>query len=225
MRVPVLSLLLLLGAGTLHAQQLLEVPHPPVAPVLDGRLAPGEWDVAARVALPDGSTLRALHAEGSVFLALESGEERIGSICVADNQQVRVLHASMALADVTWAREGDAWVRGRDFAWGMRETGLDETVQQRRRDYHAANGWVATTAPMSRPAHVLEFSIAAGEPLRLAVAHLAMSGDGDVVRWPAAASDCATRELVMGAAPERMQFSPARWVELRLLSPAAAPQP
>jgi hypothetical protein len=79
---------------------------------------------------------------------------------------------------------------------------------------------------MSRPLHMLHFRVAVGDsaPLHLAVAHLAMSGEGEVAVWPADARDCAHPDLVRGAAPQRVAFAPAEWAWLRLLSPAVTPQ-
>jgi hypothetical protein len=204
----------------------IAVPHGP-APRLDGR-AEG-WDQAAVVLLPDASELRLLHDGSSLFIGLLTASERIGSICIASGSQVRVLHASMALGDVTYTARADGWRRGPDFAWGMRETDLLDATQRRRAAWYAEHGWVATTAPMSRPLHLLQFRVAVDahrvDDLRLAVAHLAMTGAGAVVRWPDGGDDCGRAELVQGAAPETAQFRPQEWSGLRLLSPAAARAP
>jgi hypothetical protein len=228
----VVALLLAVWSGPLAAQETVaglpavDVPYGAVLR-LDGRLDGEAWHHAARVALADSAALSLQHDGSSIFLALRTRDERIGSICVARGAEVRVLHASMALGEVTYTAVDGGWRRGRDFAWGMRETDSGEVAEGRRAAWYAQHGWVATTAPMSRPLHVLQFRIAAPsaeEELRVAVTHLAMSGEGSVGRWPAGSDDCSRPELVMGAAPEEAEFRTGEWALVRLLSPATAPQ-
>ncbi|HEU4697833.1 MAG TPA: hypothetical protein VFS40_01495 [Gemmatimonadales bacterium] len=126
---------LLLSTRGLAAQQSIRVPTGrPIPVLLDGWLAPGEWDDAAVVPVADSVRLLLKQVGGQVFVAVTSGAPvgRPIDLYLQDaSGRITQLHASMQLGervrgDTVWRDEVPAWHWGNRVDWTANEAKLDE---------------------------------------------------------------------------------------------------
>lgn len=125
---------LLVSTRSVAAQQAIRVPvGKPVPVLLDGRLAPGEWDDAAVVPIADSVRLLVKQVGGHVLLAVTSGA-RVGrpiDVYLQDaSGTISQLHASMQIGervhrDTLWTGDAPAWHWGNHVDWIANEAKLD----------------------------------------------------------------------------------------------------
>ncbi len=223
-RLCALSLALLLADAAAFAAEPPAVHVPRGTPVvIDGRLSEGEWDRAATQRLPDGTLIRLQHDGRHVFLGIAAAQQGFPSLCVAQGETVRILHASAALGSVTYKRSAQEWTTGdTEFVYGMRNTALTEEARAERSEYLSRQGWLASTYRMSEGrVYELQISLALlPETSTLAVAYFVPAGDSGSVRaWPESlvpGDGCADDKLVRGYVPPKLRFEPKPWAALRM---------
>lgn len=200
--------------------QTVVVPRAP-APRLDGSIASDEWSRAVVVPLTGSGEVRLMHDGADLHLAFRWSDEQLASVCVGRHDEVRMVHSSMALGEVVYRRQDDAWRLAAPFTFEMRDTTRTKAAENERRAYFVEHRWVASTVPMGRPRNEIEMRIALDlldpdEP-RIAFATIAMSGAGGVLRAPAdLTDDCAAVALVQGMAADSAVFRSAEWLRLEL---------
>ena len=204
------------------------------AVVIDGTLEESEWRGSAVVRRPDGDVL--LRHDGKfLYVGVRSARRGFPSICFARGDTVRVAHASFALGDVAYSRNGTAWRLGAPFAWETPSRTLGPEADQRRARFLEEHGWIGSTVPMGNPRHA-EMQIALDQldprDLRIGIAFfMEDEGGGEgIAAWPRGRrDDCANDRLVRGYAPERLTFRKKTWTKLVLAPPAtqvkSAPKP
>lgn len=134
--------------------------------VIDGRMGEGEWDRAATQRLPDGTLIRLQQDGRHVFLGIAAAQQGFPSLCVAQGETVRILHASAALGSVTYKRSAQEWTTGdTEFVYGMRNTALTEEARAERSEYLSRHGWLASTYRMGE-GRVYELQIPGRGPAR-----------------------------------------------------------
>lgn len=203
------------------------------AVVIDGTLEESEWRGSAVMRRADGEVL--LRHDGKyLYIGVRSARRGFPSVCFVRGDTVRVAHASFALGEVVYTRNGTSWRLGAPFAWEAPARTLGVEMDQRRARFLAEHGWIGSTVPMGNPRHA-EMQIALDQldrrELRIGVA-LFMEDDGrgdGIAAWPRGLrDDCANDRLVRGYAPERATFRKKTWTRL-VLAPAtqvkSAPKP
>ena len=212
----------LAALALITAQLELRIPRA-AAPAIDGRIDDAEWTASVREQTRGGLQVRLQQDAASLFIGVTSPGSGFVSVCLANGERVRILHASAALGSVNYRRDdaGD-WVAAEiSFAYGMRNTALDAVATSERRAYLAKHGWVASTARMGG-GHVQEVQVALRgltPDTRLALAYYLTSGEGSVLYWPEALSPtdgCNDLQLVRGNVPTRLRFDARRWAALQL---------
>jgi hypothetical protein len=194
-------------------------------PIIDGRVDVSEWNGGLVQRLADGTTIRMQNDGCYLFIAITGARQGFPSICIADGDSSRVLHASAALGSVRYVRSGAEWTTtAKEFVYEMRDPDDTDKARQERRAYLQHNGWLATTFRMGGG---LEYEIQIAlecldhENPRLALGYLAGAPDPWFVQsWPeslAASGDgCADVELLRGSLLPRLRFSPEHWHSLSL---------
>ena len=208
--------------GGAAAQPDLRIPRAS-AVTIDGRLEDAEWAGSARERSRGGLEIRLQHDGTSLFIGVTSPGSGFVSVCLANGDAIRVLHASAALGSVNYQRNdsGDFVPAEISFAYGMRNTALDAQAAGERRAYLAQHGWVASTARMGG-GRVQEVQVALKSvtaTTRLAISYYLTSGAGSVMYWPDSMSStdgCDDLQLVRGYVPTRLRFDPSRWAALKL---------
>ncbi|MGH7463113.1 MAG: hypothetical protein ACREMA_19060, partial [Longimicrobiales bacterium] len=156
-------------------------------------------------------------------VAIRTSPLMVASLCLATNDQVRVLHASAALGSVTYSKIGEAYETNQSFEWRMRETALDSVTRSQRSEHFERERWVANTLRMGTPGQV-EFRIQLDSDqteTRIALGLMKLESLGRVTAWPErAAGACADAQLVSGSAPRIVAFRPNEWPVI----PGAAPR-
>jgi hypothetical protein len=196
------------------------------AVVIDGTLEESEWRGSAVVRGPEGDIL--LRHDGKyLYIGVRAARRGFPSVCFARGDTVRVAHASFALGEVAYTRNGTAWRLGAPFAWEALARTLGAEAEQRRARFLAEHGWIGSTVPMGHPRHA-EMQIALDQldarDLRIGVAFfLEDEGRGEAIAsWARGLrDDCANNRLVRGYAPERLTFRKKTWTKLTL-APAPA---
>ena len=207
--------------GIAATQLDLRIPRA-AAPRIDGRLDDAEWKDSLRERSKGGLEVRLLQDATSLFIGVTSPGSGFVSVCLANGDSIRILHASAALGAVHYTRSdaGDFVPAEINFAYGMRNTALDARAVGERRAYFAQHGWVASTARMGG-GHVQEVQVALKgitAATRLAISYYLTSGEGSVMYWPDSMSStdgCDDLKLVRGYVPTRLRFDPSRWYALR----------
>jgi hypothetical protein len=185
------------------------------APLIDGTLAPGEWDGALVESFADGSELMLQYREPYLYLAIRSStpEMIVGNIFVADGDRVRILHSSAALGTAVYQEEMDAWRLVQAFDWRCRGTGDTDSAKAERALFLKDEGWLAANSRMGT-ANELEYQIEMPDgPVRLAANLLRSSEPDSKIPWPADLDDDCIKPTPSGA-PEEMEFVPEEWVVL-----------
>ncbi|HSJ13019.1 MAG TPA: hypothetical protein VK939_01310 [Longimicrobiales bacterium] len=197
------------------------VPPTQAVPLIDGRVEEREWAGAAVTRLPDATEVLLLRDDEHVYVALRPPLPSLGSLCIQSGDEVRILHASMALGTAVYVREGPAWTLAQPFAYTMRESDDSDDTRRKRNAFLNEHGWVASTVPMASAGPALEYRIRRdlldAERPSLGIVTLTMDGQPALARLPVALDDgCARLELVQGSAPEQARFDPAAWLQLVL---------
>jgi len=182
------------------------------SPVIDGVIAPGEWESARRELFLDGSELLLMHAGGHLYLGIRANTPGmiIGNVYVECGHEITILHSSAALGTAAYQKGADTWQQVRDFSWSCRDTSDSEAAQAERATFLRTEHWVAANARMGIP-NELEYQVGIPEDtMRLAVVFLRASDPNERIPWPAALEDDCTRPT-SGGLPEIMDFSPRQW--------------
>ena len=207
--------------GSPRKETSISVPRTRPA-VIDGTIEETEWRGSAVVKRRDGEML--LRHDGKyLYIGVRSARPGFPSLCVMRGNTVRVMHASFALGDATYAKKNATWQLGAPFDWEppTRVGGNDRDPQRAR--FLAERGWVGSTVPMGNPRHA-EMQIALDQldprDLRISVAVLledAGSGE-EIASWSRARArdGCANERLVRGYAPDRLSFRRSGWTKVRL---------
>ncbi|MFQ5420658.1 MAG: hypothetical protein ACE5EY_09905, partial [Anaerolineae bacterium] len=137
------------------------------ATAIDGTFSPGEWDGALTTELTNGGEMMLMHNDGYLYLGVRSRAMSFGSICLADEDQVSILHASAALGTAVFQPDGDDWRRTQQFDYCCWQAG-----QSRLNQFLQTEGWVASIGPKGVPEE-MEYQIAMPDgALTLAVVYI-----------------------------------------------------
>jgi hypothetical protein len=219
---PVAGMLLLLLPAVSAAQDAGTITVPRGGAVmLDARLAPGEWDGAARVTLGDGTQLLLQHDGRFLYLALRATAAGFPSVCASDDGTVHVLHASASLGHAEYRPSGDTWTVSRPFAFGLRTRDATTAAQAERDAYLREHGWLGTTMYMGdRMQKEIQLPLSfLGSSPRIALAFMLDSPAARRPRttWPSRLEDgCTDVQLVRGFEVANPRFAPAQWARLSI---------
>lgn len=196
------------STSTPPSSPLLELLVPASAPpVIDGILDEGEWADAAGELMSDGATVRWMHAEETLHVAVEGTEIGAVNVLIATEDQVLILHSSAALGSALYAANAATWELVHGFSWCCRNTADESGPSQ----LFADEDWKANIGFAGDPG-VVEYAIAL--PWQgAAVAVSSIRDENDMGFWPAVLSEEA-REQLLGVPPPERDFSIDEWVRL-----------
>ncbi|SNT05098.1 hypothetical protein SAMN05421640_2170 [Ekhidna lutea] len=151
-------------------------------------------------------------------ITVKSEELYVASLCICNEQdEVTVLHASAALGQILYKKEGDQWSTNQKFDWQLREVDMKDATIAKRNQYLRDNGWVANTMNMGNAGET-EFIIdrqAYGENLKIAIGLMTAKNPNNIVGIPSGGTgDCANQKLVAGDPKNSYQFEVANWIEI-----------
>jgi len=213
-RLALALLLVGLVAGTTCAAETSQALHVPsgTAPVLDGVLSGSEWDDALTVPLADGVTLRVKHDDSFLYAGIhtETPSQVVGNVYVAQDGRVKILHASHALGDATYAWQDDAWTLERPFVWRCRALGFSDSALEERQTFLVDHGWLATVVNLGET-ETMEYQIAIdAEPMRMLFRFDVHGKAREILTWPAD-TDVG---LEPGPLPQEAAFRPDEWCDV-----------
>lgn len=207
------ALALALLALPAPATDTLKAAAAEAAPSLDGTIGDDEWAGAHRVPMSPRGELLAQTAGGVLWLAQRGESPILGSLCLANEEKVVVLHASAALSSAVYRRGNEGgWRLERGFSWCCRQGG-DELAA-----LIAEEGWGANVVHDGTPGE-MEYRIDVAKLLGDGPVHfaaVALDFDaGELLTAPAGLDDgCADDTLVRGETPETERFAPESWYAL-----------
>jgi CubicO group peptidase (beta-lactamase class C family) len=188
----------------------LSVPVPQGNPAtLDGHLSPDEWDGARVEEFSQGGELLMMHDDGYLYLGIRSRSMGYGSICIAQDSQISILHSSAALGCAVFEQDGNDWRRTQQFSWCCRSL----TDDSPREAHLQREGWSASIGYLGAPEEMEYQIVMPKEALTLAVVYQEGSDVDSALWWPENLDDdCLGLTLLPGDPPERLQFSPEKWM-------------
>lgn len=194
----------------------LSFPGPPgEPPTPDGVITDDEWAGAYRVNFPDQSSFSILQDDKFLYLAVQSRdvEQGAGNICLASQDQVRLLHSSAALGTAVYEKNGDEWSLTRKFDWKCRGTTNSAPDQEERDEFLREYGWIANNGRAGEPGQ-MEYKIALTEyPMRIAVVYRKNSREDSRIWWPGSlVDDCLDKMLIDQPIPDKAVFLPGNWI-------------
>lgn len=218
-------LLIMLGytKAVIAQSPFVDIPHTPESPHIDGQMNAGEWVDAHIVTLPDSGKVMFARDLQHLYAVIRFPKRGIGSLCVRKNDRVRILHASAALGTATYTQNGDVWQLEESFRFEQQEGDSSGSAKQKRADFLAHHGWVASTVSMDgdETATFLEYKIRldlfdADRPM-LGVAGMLLESNQKLILLPENLDDgCHSPELIRGLPPKQLEFNSSEWLRLTL---------
>jgi hypothetical protein len=154
-----------------------------------------------------------LRREGDLLHVVVTGPRAgLASLCLGDESQVRILHASAALAEATYEKSGAGWTLSSGFGeFALRETRTGPPPEAARRAFFDAKGWLANASNAGTTPR--EFTIRMSPRTRfLGVTFYATAGTETVSHWPESLDDdCRAVKVAQGYLPQSAQFRPTAW--------------
>jgi hypothetical protein len=144
-----------------------------------------------------------------------SGPRRgLATLCVAsDATHVRILHASAAIGEATYVKQG-AWVLRAGFDFALRDSARTGTPGEPAVErFFAERGWVANPSHAGDPRRV--FRLSRTDTRFVAAAFLATDEPMALSYWPANLDDdCRAMAMSQGPLPDSPDLNPLRWHRL-----------
>ncbi len=176
-------------------------------PVIDGVLGAGEWDGSVTVAMSDGSSLRWMHKDDVLHVALESTAIGAVNLLIATDDEVWILHSSAALGSALYLPADGVWELSHGFDWCCR-TATDDSARLQlldEEDWQANIGFTGDEG-------VVEYEVTLPwEGASVAVSYVTDTETSAF--WPADLSSEARDQLVGPPPPER-NFDLDEWYTL-----------
>jgi hypothetical protein len=181
------------------------------SPIIDGRIDPQEWAGATRASMTGGGEMQLLRSGEFLYLAVRGPKSGLASLCVSKGATVRILHASAAVGEAAFARDGESWTKHKDFEWVLRDSPrTGGASEQAKTDFLASAGWVANASAAG--SREREFKIRASDVEAIAVTFLSTDEPMTVSYWPASVDDaCRSVEIPRGNLPASARFNVASW--------------
>ena len=138
----------------------------------------------------------------------------LASLCIADDTRVRILHASAAVGEAVYRRDGERWVLQSGFDWKLRDSRKTSVTEADRQRVLRELGWVANPSNAGDP--VREFTIRVSDDAAyLGVTFFTTSDPMTVSHWPSSMDDgCREVKVAQGYLPDVVQFRPSTWYRL-----------
>ena len=128
---------------------------------------------------------------------------------------MRILHASAAVGEAVYERDGERWKLKSGFDWNLRDSATGGPTEAQKLQFLESKGWVANADRTGQGAR--EFSIRLTDTSQfLGVTFLSTTEPMALSRWPAAMNDdCAAVKIAQGHLPETARFRPDQWQSIR----------
>ncbi|MGD8805030.1 MAG: hypothetical protein PVH65_04235 [Chloroflexota bacterium] len=188
-------------------------------PVIDGSIAPGEWEGAAMERFADGSELLLMRGENTLYLAIRAATPEMiaGNVFVNRGDKIEILHVSAALGTAVYKRGAIKWQQEKEFDWCCRQMTDSGAAAAERAAFLADEHWVAVNSRVGR-ANELEYQIEMMEGSTRLAASILRSSDPEVkTPWPAGLDDD-TVKSTPGGLPAELDFRPDEWVTVIVVS-------
>jgi hypothetical protein len=187
------------------------------APVIDGRIEPGEWASAAMESFADGSELLLMSDDNTLYLAIRSATPEMiaANVFLNRGEQIEILHVSAALGTALYKKGALNWQQQKDFTWCCRQVTESEAAAAERVAFLADDHWLAVNSRVGTP-NELEYQIELNEgTVHLAISILRSSSPEQKTPWPADLDDD-TIKPTPGGLPAELDFRPAEWATVAL---------
>ncbi len=193
--------------------QTIEVPKGSTITV-DGKMNDDEWKDALTQDLKGGGQLKLKHDGEFLQIGLQGGKPGLSHVYLTDGKDIYVLHASAALGQAIYKKEGEAWQPAQKFNWGLRDQAANSEGSS---TFLKTNNWLASVPTPATTAR--EYKVAMkfrdGEIFRMAAAFT--NNPTSPQFFPQTlADDTLKPELLFGSEPPDLNFKTEQWVTLKL---------
>jgi hypothetical protein len=178
----------------------------------------GPWNLTVQpgggsAALPmaGGGDVSMRRDGNSLHVVVRGPRAGLASLCLGSESRIRILHASAAVGEAVYERDGARWLRRTNFDFKLRDGGTGPPTEADRQAYLTAMGWVANSSRTGDAPR--EFTVRLGDDAAfLGVTFLATSESMALSHWPASMhDDCRAVKVAQGFLPDTAAFDPASW--------------
>lgn len=213
--LPLLIVLLALPIFSQQTDETSTVDVPKASPItVDGKVNEDEWKDSLTLDLKGGGQIKFKHEGEFLLIGVKGGKPGLSHVYLNDGKDIYVLHASGALGQAIYKKEGESWQPAQKFNWELR----DQTANSEgSSNYLKTNKWLASIPSPSTTAR--EYKVAMkfrdGEVFRLA-ATFTNNPTSPQFFSSALADDTLKRELLIGSEPRNLNFKKEQWAVLKL---------
>jgi hypothetical protein len=168
-----------------------------------------------REAMTGGGQVSLRRDGDTLHVTVNGPRKGLASLCVGDQWTVRILHASAALGEARYEKQGDSWTLASGFEFKLRDSRTGPPSDADRRGYFETMGWSANSSNAGAP--VREFAIRLTDRIRfIGVAFLGIDEPMAVSHWPSSLDDdCRAVQVAQGYLPKSARFTPSAWHSVR----------
>jgi hypothetical protein len=163
------------------------------------------------MALTGGGEVTLTRTGEFLDVAVKGPRAGLASLCVGDDSRVRILHASAAVGEASYEKDGDRWILKSGFEWKLRDTRTGPPGQEQVEVFLASAGWTANASRTGDPRR--NFRIRLTDRARyLGVTFFTTDEPGALSYWPGTIDDdCRAVKVAQGYLPETARFDPRGW--------------
>lgn len=194
-------------------------------PVIDGKIEPNEWNNSGKYGLNGGDSIYIMYAEDTIFIAIKGKAGGFTSLGVANDENLKILHASTGLITAEYEKEGSIWKRLYDFKEPEKKDGTSFPRNGQRLSENYKNvqmrsfGWYANLiemGPVSETEYMITLSSIPKESKYLAIVFYQFKAQIQHATFPAdLADDMLNQTLIAGSAPESLVFNVSNWFHIQ----------
>ena len=168
-------------------------------------------DQQSQVALTGGGEVTLTRSGEFLDVAVKGPRAGLASLCVGDDSRVRILHASAAVGEAIYEKDGDRWILKSGFEWKLRDARTGPPTDEQVNAFLASAGWTANASRAGDPRR--NFRIRLTDRTRyLGVTFFTTDEPMAVSYWPGTIDDdCRAVKVAQGFRPETARFDPRRW--------------
>ena len=172
-------------------------------------------DQQSPMALTGGGEVTLSRTGEFLDVAVEGPRAGLASLCVGDDSRVRIMHASAAVGEANYEKDGDRWILKSGFEWKLRDARTGPPTEEQVNAFLASVGWTANASRAGDPRR--NFRIRLTERTRyLAVTFLTTDEPMAVSHWPADMNDdCRAVKVAQGFLPQTARFDPDDWHQVK----------
>ena len=185
-------------------------------PVIDGVIGELEWGSAVVKKFSDGSEVYLMLSGETLFAGIRaaSGGMIAGNVFLEEGDKITVMHTSAALGTALYQKDGEEYIKIKDFEWCCRSKIDDALSRSAREAFYAEEGWLGINSFLGAE-NELEYRISLeSQTARLAFNFIHADNGGEKQVWPVGLGDGVALPT-SGGFPDLITFDVEEWIRLQ----------